>query len=352
MIPESTPNPVPNSSYEASNTSLYVDTNRILAVGYADFNRDGRENLLAAYVSGTAETTPIKMFLQNSRGELFEDDSLLPSPVPGTVHARKIVIADFNGDSIPDAFIADHGFDQPPFPGAKPVLLLSRGGRYEVKQIPGVPVGFHHSATAADIHGDGIPHIFVTDSTNGAFLLVNDGVGNFTMTRQGIPLLRYGYYTAEFIDVDDDGYYDLLVSGHEGDGAVTRIYWGDASGTFNTSRATRIPGDVDYAIVLDFDAEDLDGDGIRELVLTRTKSDPFYEGYYFQILQLRNRQVTDVSTRIVTDRETWEGATSKWVPWITLRDFNGNGFRDIVVPDKGRELIYLNDGRGNFTKNP
>jgi hypothetical protein len=214
---------IPKSSYEASKTSLYVDTARTLADGYGDFNGDGLEDLLLAYVSGIEGTTPIQMFLQNSKDRLVKDNSLLPKPTPGTVHARK---------SVPDAFIADHGFDQPPFPVTQPLLLLSKGGKLEVKKIPGVPIGFHHGATAADIHNDGIPHIFVTDSTNGVFFLGNDGTGNFTMTCQGIPFFRYGYYTTEFIDVDDDGYYDLLVSGHEQDGATTCIYWCDTSGMF------------------------------------------------------------------------------------------------------------------------
>jgi hypothetical protein len=179
---------------------------------------------------------------------------------------------------------------------------------------------------------------------------MNDGTGNFVVTRQGIPLFRRGYYTSELIDMDDDGYCDLLVGGHEHEGAATRIYWGNGSGTFSDLCAAPIPGDADYPIVLDFDAEDLDGDGIRELVATRTKARPFYQGYYFQILKLSERWVTDVSTRIVSDRAAWEGDTSHWVAWITLRDFNGDGFRDIVVPDKERSLIYLNDGRGHFTR--
>lgn len=31
-----------------------------------------------------------------------------------------------------------------------------------------------------------------------------------------------------------------------------------------------------------------------------------------------------------------DGTTSKLVPWTTLRDLNGNGYKDIMVPDKGR----------------
>jgi hypothetical protein len=340
---------LPASSYEASSSALYTNTDGTLAVGYADFNRDGREDLLMAYVSGTTETTPIRMFLQNTWGKLIEDDSLLPSPVPGTVHARKIVIADFNADGIPDAFIADHGYDQPPFPGAQPLLLLSRDGRFEARQILNLPAGFHHAASAADTNGDGAADIFVTDTNSSAFLLLNDGTGNFTVTRQGIPSLRRGYYTAELIDIDDDGDYDLLVGGHEHEGAATRIYWGDSSGTFSADRAAILPAEVDYRIVLDFDAEDLDGDGVRELVLTRTAAHPFYQGYYFQILEQNDGEFTDVSLRIGPDKAAWEGAAATWVAWVTLRDFNGDGFRDIVVPDKSRALIYLNDGQGYFS---
>lgn len=335
------------ASYEASKTSLYYDTGRTWAVGYADFNRDGREDVLMGYVSRTTESTPIKMFLQDPNGELIEDSSLLPSVVPGTVHARKVVIADLNSDGIPDALIVDHGYDQPPFPGAKPVLLISSEGRFEERPIPGVPAGFQHSASAADLTGDGHIDVFVTDTDNGAFLLVNDGAGNLAVTRRGIPRLRQGYYTSEVIDLDDDGYCDLIVGGHEHERAATRIHWGDASHGW---RMSIVPRDADYPIVLDLDAEDLDGDGVREIVITRTKSSPFYEGYYFQIVKQRNRQLEDVSHRIVPDKAEWRGGSCQWVPWINLRDVDGDGHRDIVATNKARSLVYLNDGHGVFAE--
>jgi len=353
----STLDPISASSYENSNSSVYLSTGAALAVGYADFNRDdfnrdGLEDVLMAYISGTRDTVPLKMYLGNAAGQFTQDNSLLPSPPPGTVHARKIIVADFNRDGVPDAFIADHGYDSRPFPGARPVLLLSVEGHFETAELPGVPAGFQHSATAADINGDGSPDIFVTDTTNSAFLLLNDGQGNFTLTRRGLPPITGGYFTSEFIDLDEDGYYDLLVGGHEQDGAVTRVYWGDSTGTFSTTRASDIPGDPDYRIVLDFDAADLDGDGTSELVLTRTKSTPFYKGFYFQMLDLSRRQFADVSTRIVPDRLTWEGATRPWVAWTILRDLNRDGFPDLEVADRARGIIYLNEGTGVFTKAP
>src|SRR5262249_1706867 len=131
--------PEGTTSYEASITSNYIDLNNQNAYAFADFNGDGRQDLLMAYISGNTGTVPIKMFLQSADGKFIEDESLLPSPVPGTIHARKIIIADFNNDGVPDAFIVDHGYDQPPFPGSKPLLLLSSHGKYVVKDLPDVP---------------------------------------------------------------------------------------------------------------------------------------------------------------------------------------------------------------------
>jgi hypothetical protein len=353
--PETTPLeplPVSSSSYEASITSLHIETGGTLAVGYADFNQDGLEDVFAAYISGTTGTVPVKLFLQDSRGDFIEDTSFLPEPLPGTVHARKAVVADFNADNVPDVFIADHGFDQPPFPGAKPLLLLSTNEGYRVTEIPGVPQGFQHSATAADINGDGSPDIFVTDITNGAFLLLNDGTGQFTLTRSRIPYIWAGYFTSELIDLDDDGYYDLLVGGHEQEGAVTWVCWGSSEGKYSYANATRIPADRDYRIVLDFDAGDLNNDGNQELVITRTKSTPFYQGYYFQILELHDRKFTDISTNIIPDRFNWEGSQGYWVPWITLRDFNDDGYLDLVNPNKRHSMIFINDGNGNLQREP
>ena len=75
-------------------------------------------------------------------------------------------------------------------------------------------------------------------------------------------------------------------------------------------------------------------------------------GYYFQILEMQNREFTDVSNKLIPDRTSWEGSQGDWVPWTTLRDFNGDGYLDLVIPDKGRSMIFVNDGNGNFNRSP
>ena len=200
-----TPIGVPPSSYQASTTSLCHSRVLPLATGYADFDQDGRIDILTGEISGSEYKTPIKLLIQTNSGNFEEDPSLLQSPPPAAIHPRKVVIADFNLDGLPDAFIADHGYDQPPFPGAQSILLLSTEAGLEQAQINNMPTGFQHSASSADINGDEAPDIIVTDATNGSFFLINDGSGNFSVTRNTIPTLRHGYYSSELIDVDGDG---------------------------------------------------------------------------------------------------------------------------------------------------
>ena len=42
-----------------------------------------------------------------------------------TEFGRQIIIADFNSDRRNDIFVADHGYDAPPFPGHPNALALS-----------------------------------------------------------------------------------------------------------------------------------------------------------------------------------------------------------------------------------
>ena len=52
-------------------------------------------------------------------------------------------------------------------------------------------------------------------------------------------------YTVELIDVNEDGFPDLLIAGHEHEGVPTPIYWWNCSGVYNVSDKSgcrRFPG--------------------------------------------------------------------------------------------------------------
>src|SRR3954447_2677357 len=91
-------------------------------IQHIDVNADGYDDLIVAGLVFPLENRgmPITVYLNNGVGGFTDATAtFFPSGAPTVVHPREIVTADFNGDGRPDIFIADHGYDASPFPGAQ-----------------------------------------------------------------------------------------------------------------------------------------------------------------------------------------------------------------------------------------
>ena len=356
-----------STSYELQGSALRTDWRglvahhrfHVVAVAYGDFDCDGDEDVFAASGNWTANTpVPVEMYANDGAGGFsLATSRFIHGEIPGLVHPRKALTGDFNGDGRLDVFVAGHGYDQPPFPGEPPVLLLSsENGLQNAGGLQHL-VGFYHGAASADADLDGDLDVFMTDHAAGrSVFLENDGRGRFVQDVGAVPadLERKNVYTTEFIDVDEDGYPDLLIAGHEHENAPSAIYWGDGSGAYDASRKTVLPAVAGQGIVVDIDAEDLDGDGDRDVVLSRTGDGSGdvsnYSGYYIQLVFNRgSRRFADETARRIR-----HGADpdARWIPWIRLDDVNEDGSLDIWIDnsDDNWGLTWLNDGSGVFNK--
>ncbi len=329
----------------------------IEAYTYGDFDGDGDEDIFVAPGNFSInETTPVEIYFNDGNGNFRLDNSFFEGSIPELVHARKAITGDFNGDGRLDIFVAGSGFDEPPFPGEASVLLLSTENG--LRQVEGLDhlVGYHHGAAAADIDNDGDLDIFVTDTNNDPFFLINDGDGVFSHDVNMLPseINDLQIYTSELVDVDNDGYPDLVVGGHEfepeDEGSPTIIYWGNATGQYDGSRKTTLPGVDGLGIVVDIDVGDLDGDGFDDIVLNRTAEDPFYSGFYIQIISgVGNRAFSDTTSQSI---DFGASEAHNWLIWLRLVDINGDGHLDVTVDDPGgdagSEFLWLNDGSGRM----
>jgi len=385
--PTPAPRPTPpltadmGSSYSNSKVPYEIDNAAILAalgypgqdpaaVGYGDFNGDGIPDVVFGPGNGTPAGMPIVIALGQPGGWYIEGTTqVISGEVPAPPGDRKVLVADFNGDGWPDIFVVDFGPYFPAPPGNHNWLLLSDGAGHLVYQSALATIelaGNHHDACAGDIDHSGHIDIFVQnqnpDPTNGfLYFLINDGQGHFTVDTTRVPSgLADQLWSSELIDVDNDNNLDLVVGGSEypclSGGPPTEIFWGDGTGFYSDANKTVLPPDCEWPAVLDIDAEDINHDGLRDLVITRTPAD--YSGFYFQVLIQTSRRVfADESLpRLIHDLSTWIGNNAGNVYWMHLVDMNGDGAADLVVDDVGRlqgrpneGLGWANDGSGYFT---
>ena len=321
-----------------------------LAITYADFDSDDDVDVFISSGDGSNAVTPSELFLNDGNGNFVLDSSFFNGSPPGQIHPRKALTGDYNGDGKMDMFVIGHGWDFPPFPGEAPYVILSSENGYNLGTGLNTLVGFQHAAASADIDNDNDIDVFVTDTKDKPFFLINDGSGNFTKDSTKITDLTGQMYTTELVDVDKDGFIDVLVTGHENTDFPSKVLWGNETGIWSISQSTTLPPITGLGTVIDIDVADIDLDGDKDIFLTRTGDGSdrlaFYEGFKIQVLiNQGGRTFSDESAERLN---TGHSDTANWIDWIRIQDFNNDGFKDIVVDDATRDLVWLNDGVGNF----
>ena len=187
-------------------------TNATISCGFADFNNDG---LLDYYVFGNFADNIGTLFFQNADGTFTKDQS---SFVGTNLVDPDVTTVDFNNDGYIDMFVC--AWDD----NAK--------SRYSA-------------------------------------ILINDGFGKFTALAQP-QLIRKGFGSSVWADVDGDGFMDLLLNGDggadgEGSSDIYRLYRNNAGNlepkaTFNDYRQISVG---DGARMVDWD-----NDGKIDIILT------------------------------------------------------------------------------------
>jgi len=348
------------SSYTNSRPDIWIDYFSLSlppgagdlkdAIAYLDANGDGDTDVFMATGEYLLNGEVNSALFINQGATFVSSTAEFAGNMPPATHARKSLVADFDGNGLDDIFVLDHGFDSSPFPGSNPKLIMQNSvGSFSWEKLSD-QTGFHHGGAAADIDNDGDIDIFVGGFD--PFFYINNGSASFSVATNLFDSDLQKVFSAELIDIDEDGFVDLLVGAHERDGDKTSIYWGSASGAYSDSNRTLVAAVNSFGAVLDFDAEDIDGDGDRDLVINRTRDGidgalGFYQGRTLQLLQHDgNRVFVDVTA---TNIDLPGGDIDNWFPWVRLQDIDNDGDIDLGSDDSGDGVTYLNEA-GFFTK--
>lgn len=209
------------------NSSMYMQCNNV-----ADINNDGHNDFFACH-----DHAAPKQWLNDGNGNLLYDEDILdhssdpPSDGSGNYGS---VWTDFDNDGDLDLYVAKcrQGVNNPEDPRRWNRLYVNNGdGTYTERAADfGIQVK-NQSWTAdfGDIDNDGDMDLVITNHDATIQLFENDGAGHFTEITAGSGLQQTGFYLqSKFVDLDNDGFIDLIVSG-----GTHRVYRNNGNRTFS-----------------------------------------------------------------------------------------------------------------------
>jgi hypothetical protein len=338
------------------------DVGAATEIASGDLNGDGLADVVLTRITYPPApiTHPIGIFLADGHGGFTDGSSLWQGPPAQTEWGRQILIADFNGDHRNDIFVADTGYDALPFPGHPNTLALSTPAGRLVDASANLPAesGYSHSASAADVNGDGSLDLFVGNLCCGDHtppeILLNDGSGHFTRRLDLLPVFMqdtdggtHRYVRSLFVDVNGDRSPDLVL-GADDHTPDSRVLLNDGTGHFHDASATLPPKPFGpTSVLISLATFDINQDGKTDLIAGFQHQD--FSGRTLQIL-IGNGDGTfrDETAQRLPQQDSGHG----WPYAIDTADFNGDGHLDFatVVNDAPfeRAPIYLDDGTGTY----
>jgi hypothetical protein len=281
--------------------------NNNLGFVYVDMNNDGMEDIFYPYSADGEFNLKPEVFINTGSGYI-RDNTMLPNDYVGNQNTRKTLVGDFNNDSLPDFFLINHGYENPDinyFPGETNRLILSNKtlGKYTLGSVP-LGRDFWHGGASGDLNGDG--NIDIVISSGKPILLLGNGRGEFTKTDMDFKNDNLGaYITIEITDVDRNGTNDIIMSGDEGQRnhvtiSKSTILLNNGNLIFQSVGITH-PNEVGWKFVMDIGCEDIDGDGVNEIFLCRTRDNTsvWFNGYTINIYKKAGDGYEDVSDKFI-----------------------------------------------------
>lgn len=332
-----------------------------------DFDSDGDLDLVAGEKwSPNRPPTTLRAYRNDGKGN-FSDvtKSVFGETQAPILGPQREVVADLNGDGLPDLIVGDTGSDYVSNnigKGQNRVFIQTADGRLVDETATRLPIrsDFAHDNDGADVDLDGNVDLLFADinfQSDPRYiypkLMMNDGSGHFSIDVSRLPasLATRQFFSSRFLDANGDGYPDLFLGsgGSVSMGDQDVLLLNDRTGHFLEMVPGTLPPRQGGTFCSSRRAAtgDLNNDGWPDVVLSIECS--AHAG--FQVLINRGDG-------------TFADGTLEWLPdgmvqispiaanhvidsgEMYLRDFNGDGFPELLLNREGEFWRYfLNNGK-------
>ncbi len=294
---------------------------------YHDVNNDGFQDILVSF-HRDANSTELRWYINNGDNKNYKIPTrkYFNQSTSG-ISSHKILKTDVNNDNIAD-FIA-LGVDeriQGNYTGNFTVLIGKNDGTFDVKDIHNPNRYWFHNGASGDLNGDGN-----VDVITATFIWYGDGKGNFSK-REDYDLSEYTPLVYEIIDIDKDGWNDLIVRGPFR--ATTIIY--NNKGTINKNNRTYELPAATYKAVMDIEVIDFDKDGDLDIVELAQLGGNSTESVMSNITVYYNNQMAFRPNEIIleesVDGNLMHGESDKY-GWSVFKfdDIDRDGVDEIIA---------------------
>lgn len=306
---------------------------------FKDLNGDGNIDIIISGVNGSGNVV-INTYLNDGYGRY----TLLANPVLTAVINGSIDFDDVDGNGSIDMAVSGLSYDGTSWIAKTKLYLNDGAGNYteSTQSFPPLSVGTVHFI---DIDNDGVNELLLTGmlpsggplSYTGVYR--NNGSGVFTEDT-GVNLPDIGNSSLDFHDINGDGYVDLLIAGYSSqtDEHITNIFYNDATGNFITPVQTYFAGVKDGRSLF----IDVDGDADMDVFIFGS------DASFNRVAKLYLNDGNGVYTESVGT--TFEPVQSGDA---FFADLNGDGSADLIYSGQSGSgagvFIYENRGGGNFT---
>jgi hypothetical protein len=273
----------------------------------ADFNRDGKPDLAVTRSNGIA-------ILLGLRGGGFTTARLVSVQTQASS-----MVADFNGDAIPDLGVES---------GSHDFTVLLGDGKGGFAAAPESPAEANVPLAIADLDGDGKADLVVNGGSGKLTILLGDGSGRFARAA-GSPFAAgsVALSAVAVADFDRDGTRDLAVGG---DFEYLLILPGRGEGRFGAAKKIPLPARETVSLAV----ADFNRDGKPDLGVASV-----YDGSVTILLGdgrggFRRASHDPVLEHPLTD--------------LAVADLDGNRVPDLAVAGDGETAVLLGNGGGGF----